>query len=469
MKRITTALILALTIAATAFAQVELKDGRVWLNGVRRDDTVWVRSCFKNAAPVTYHFAGRGGGRYGLGSARAWIDEQQALGFDGCRVLLETEGWSACESGAQVDDGKPDNCMFGSEPRDQGFWDVEALRRGGRPTSMHGVGKQTLRWYFETSQETGFLFELVIIATLKHNDVDVGQQTHVVRQTLAEAYRLQKEFPQANILMSAINEWDAHSEWKLGGPDGVNMLAVRADRWKHPDGRTVVGCSAPAGFEPEQWPCGPLIVDGGGGNTFDYDVGPEPGKFDMGAVHPDRGEGWENFPTPDQKQQLVVDSRGQPWGVTEFMYLRDTCGGLPDSAYGRGGWTKDWTKYERSLESLIAANAPYVVIHDEKGVQSVVGWPCERTKVDLWAIEHLAGEPPPPPLPPPAPSLIYDPIIDGTYRLVLARPADPSGIGVYNTWMRVCLNDEGRTLPECIDALETVLFESEEYRARFTR
>lgn len=462
MKKLLLALLL---LASTASAQIELKDGRVWINGIRRGDTVWFRSCFKLAAPLTYHYTGQGSGHYGLGSARRWVDEQRSLGFDGCRVLLETEGWSECESGAEANDGKPDNCMFGSEPRDKGFWDVDALRSGGRPTAMHGPGRKALRWFFETSQETGFGFELVIVATLKHNDVSQEQQTHVIRQTLAEAYRLQQEFPQANIIMSAINEYNAHAQ----GWDTVrlNLVAVRADRWKHPDGRTSVGCTAPAGFEPEQWPCGPLIADPGGSNIFEYDVGPEPGKFDAGMVHPERDDGWEKFPSAQEKARLVADSRGQPWGFTESMYyvepedLERARGWYP----GHGDrWTTDWTKYEAFLGHVEDMGIPYFVIHDEKGTESVSGWPRAETRVDRWAREHLGGEPPPPP---PPPVLVYDPIIDGVYRLILGRGADGNGLAAYNQWMAECVPDRG--LPACIDALQVVLFESEEYRRKWTR
>lgn len=467
MKRLLFALLL---LASTASAQIELKDGRVWINGTRRDDTVWFRSCFKLANHLTYHWSGQGGGPWGLGSARAWVDEQRALGFDGCRVFLETEGWSECETGAAANDGMPDGCMFGSEPVDKGFWDVDALRSGGRPVAMHDVGRQALRWFFETSQETGFGFELVAIATQKHNSVTQEQQTHVIRQTLAEAYRLQKEFPQANILMSAINEGNAHAPgWTIAK---MNLVAVRADRWKHPDGRTFVGCadsvSDTAGaFEPEQWPCGPLIADLGGSNTFDYDVGPEPGKFDMGAVHPERDDGWERFPNEQQKAVLVRDSRGQPWGFTESMYYVEA----EDLDRARGWypghedrWTSDWTKYVSFLGHVEAMGVPYFVAHDEKGAGTVRGWPRAETRVDRWAKKHLGGADPEPP---PPKVLVYDPIIDGVYRLILARSADPGGIAAYNPWMGVCVAE--RPLPACIDALELVLFESGEYRERFSK
>lgn len=471
MKKLAAAIALILSLAASAFAQVELKDGRVWINGQRRDDTVWMRSCFKLPNHLSYTFTGQGGDHWGIPSADAWVDEQIAIGFDGCRVLHETRGWSECEQGDQVNDGTPQQCMFGSEPVDKGQWNVEALRTGGRPTEVHGVARNTLRWFFEKSQATGFVFEIVIIATQKHDGVSQAQQTHVIRQTLAEAYRLQQEFPQANVIMSVINEVTAHAPgWDISK---LNLVAVRADRWKHPDGRTVVGCSAPAGFNPEQWPCGPLIADGGGANAFDFDVGPEPGKLDMGAVHPERDANWFRFPNAQQKAQLVRDSRGQPWGFTESMFYIE-----PEDEQRARGWyghwnadegccTTSWDKYAAFLAHVEAMEIPYFVVHDEKGVETKVGWPRERTRVDLWAIEHLGGTEPPPPSPPPEPMLVYDPIIDGVYRLIFARPVGPPGLATYNPWMSECVPDRG--LSECIDALELVLFKSTEYRERFTR
>lgn len=426
MRRfILTLVLMALVVARPTTAQVEFSTDGVRVRG-ELVETVWLRSCFKLTNHLTYHYAGRGDGFYGRGSFRAFADEQRALGFMGCRVLLENAGWEPCDE----EDGTPENCMFGSEPRDQGAWDVEALRRGGRPTAMHGIARNVLEELFAYSEETGFIFEVVVIATLKHDDVEVGQQTHVVRQTLAEGYRLQRKYPRANIVMSTINEWNANArpQWTLGE---VNMLATRADRCKRPDGTTVIAHTCPPGFEPEQWPNGPLIVDGGGGNTFDFDVGPEPGKYDLGAVHPTRDDDWREFPTDAQVAQLERDSRGMPWGVTEYMYLRYE-GGLPDSAYRKGGWTRDCAGVIGVAERAAAKGAAWIVIHDEKGVESVVGWPRPETCIDRWAREHLAGElprpPPPPPQPPPpagARAELKGPDLDGRYSVTLVLPGWP--------------------------------------------
>lgn len=467
-------------MASTAFAELTISEGKFVFNGVKQE-MVWARSCFKLPAIVTYHFSGQGGGPYGLGKAREWVDFNQSLGVMGCRGLLETQGWAKCESGAQIDDGKPDNCMFGSEPRDQGFWDVQALRNGGRPTALTGIGQATLRWFFETSQETGFMFELVIVATLKHDGVSVEQQQHVIRQTLVAMRELQKEFPQALILANVINEHDAHSDWDVGGVNGVNMLAVRNDRWKNEAGQTRVSLTSPGpGFEPEQWAGGPVIVDGGGSNRISYEVGPEAGRFRGAFVHPTRDESWHIWPDPQEREWMVRDARGMPWGATESMFSVDPEDEARASGWYRGGagdrWTPDCNRYKSFLDHIKNESFPernaatgvvtpgiaYFVAHDEKGVQSDVDWPRAETCFERWAKTNLEGTDTPPP---PEKQLYYDPIIDGTYKLVLARPADPGGLEAYNPFFRECVPQRG--LSACIDALEVVLFESAEYQERF--
>lgn len=475
-------LIAALLVSASASAELTISEGKFWFNGVKQE-MVWGRSCFKLPAVVTYHFAGKGGGPYSLGAARDWVDHNLSLGVMGCRALLETQGWAQCESGGQVDDGKPDNCMFGSEPRDQGFWDVQALRNGGRPTSLTGIGQATLRWFFETSQETGFMFELVIIATLKHDDVAVEQQQHVIRQTLVAMRDLQKEFPQALILANVINEWDAHSDWDVDGVNGVNMLAVRNDRWKNEAGQTRVSLTSPGpGFEPEQWAGGPVIVDGGGSNRIEYEVGPEAGRFRGAFVHPTRDSSWHLWPDPQERAWMVQDARGMPWGATESMYSVDSEDEQRASGWYRGGagdrWTPDCGRYTEFLNHInlswqddrnaatgaVTHGIAYFVAHDEKGVQSDVDWPRAETCFERWAKANLSAVDPGPA---PPKQLVYDPIINGAYRYVLAREADPGGIATYNEWLRGCLPVNG--FIECRNALEKSLFESHEYQERFTR
>jgi len=385
-----------------------------------------------------------------------------------CRVFLETAGWSECEQGAQSNDGIPQNCMFGSEPVDKGFWNVEALRRGGRATGMHGVGKNVLRWFFATSQETGMAFELIIIATLKHDGVPqadviripVSQQTHVIRQTLSEMRELQGEFPQALVFANVMNEWNAHSQWTLAE---VNMLAVRASRCKHPDGRTQIVHKCSPGFEPEQWPGGPIFVDPGGGNRFSYDVGPEPGKFRAGWVHPDRGGGWEQFPNAAQVARLRRDARGMPIGASESMYLVEEEDRARAQQWYRGrGWTTNWGLYRQFIEHAIP-RLDYFVIHDEKGAQSDPDWPRKETRVEAWAREYFGTGPVPPP---PDPVLHYDHLIAFGFELILQRSPGQIGIDVYNPWFRGCYADPSR---ECMNPFLDVLARSEEYENKNLR
>ena len=455
MKKILSALLL---LASMASAEVTFRNGHMVLNGVEKEHVIG-RSSFKLANIVTYHYTGQGGGKYSLGYADQWIEHNQRIfGQDVfLRVLLETAGWSPCDE----DNGVPENCMFGSEPRDQGFWNVNQLRQPPRIQELTAVGKKTVEYFFERSQSTGVGFELVIIATLKHDDVTVGQQTHVIRQTLSYMRLMQIKYPRANILANLINEWNAHSQWTLAE---VNMAAVRADRCKHPDGRVTVTFNCPPGFEPEQWAGGPIVVDPGGGNTFSYDVGPEPGKFRMGLTHPDRGSGWEQYPTSNQLQALRADARGQPVGTSESMYYVEQVD-RPRATqwYRSGGWSSNWGMMQTFYEHMVDTLA-YTVFHDEKGVQCDIGWPREMTKLETWALERFGnGEPPPDPLPPPDPQLMFDHVIEFGFATILQRPAGQAAYDAYNPWFRECHADPER---DCFSPFMDVLIRSEEYRTK---
>lgn len=476
MKKIWTILGALLLCATVASAEVTIDGDKFVFNGVKQD-MVWGRSCFKLSNIVTYHFSGSGGGKYSLGQARRWVDFNKELGFDACRVLLETDGWEDCESGAQANDGVPNNCMFGSEPTDQGFWHVPTLQGGGRPTEMHGIGKQTLRWFYQTSQETGMMFELVVVATLKHNDVTVQQQGHVIRQTLAEGRKLMQEFPRALIIFNVINEWNAHSEWEIQGVDGVNMLAVRADRWKHVEsGQTRVSHTSPGpGFEAEQCPECVIIVDGGGSNEIEYEVGSEPGKFHGAFVHPQRDASWHQWPDAQEKALMIQDARGMPWGATESMYYVEA----EDFARARtwyrmagdntNGWTTDFGLYSMFLGHTGNSGMSYNVVHDEKGAQCDPDWPRAMTRVDQWALDNLGGTITPPPDPPPPPQVMvyYDHVIEAMYQKILKRGVDPTGLQIYNDWLRGCFADTRQTL--CLAQVEESLVRSAEYNERFAR
>ncbi len=363
---------------------VTVKQGKFYFNDKRQDFVVG-RSSFKLSNIVTYHYTGQGGGKYSLGYARRWVDHNQAIFGEHVvlRVFLETAGWNPSSIH-----------MFGSEPQDKGFWNVDALRTGGRPTSMHGVGRNTLEWFFSTSQETGVAFELCIIATLKHDDVSVGQQTHVIRQTLAEMRRLQALYPKALVIPNAINEWNAHGKWTISN---VNMLAIRCDRWKHPDGRTHVGRTAPSGFIAEQWPESVLLVDGGGGDMFEYLVGPQAGRFRAGMVHPPRGGEWWKLPYIGA---LRDRAHGMPIGFTESMYYveQEDVTRAEKWYRNRGGWAHTWSRFEDFYESWPGA-IDYGIFHDEKGAQCDPAWPRQETRLEAWAKNiYGGGSTPPPPV-----------------------------------------------------------------------
>lgn len=354
---------------------ITVRDGYFWLNG-KRVDQLWGRSSFKLSNIITYHFTGQGGGDYSLGSALEWVRYNKALfGDTPCvlRVFLETAGW---EPGGDR--------MFGSEPRDQGFWERERLRDGAREQDMHPVGRQVLEWFFKTSEEEQVPFELVIDATLKHDDIPAGEIDHVIRQVGVEMGRLAEKYPNALIIPETRNEWSAHNRSRHTLRD-VNMWAVRWDRDNY-------------------WPGAPLIVDESEAR-FQYDVGPEAGKYRAGIIHPPRDAGWERWPSARDEEELRRDSRGMPWGANESMYYVE-----PEDAtraqrwYGRGGYTTDPQKYISFLEHVRGSDCRYFTIHDEKGAQCDPNWPRAETRVERWVKDTFGGGGSPPPPPPPPPS-----------------------------------------------------------------
>lgn len=446
MKKVFFALLL---VASVASAEVTIRNGAIWFNGVRQEQ-VWGRSSFKLSNIVTYHFTGRGGGdvdpatgKYSLGYALEWVRFNKLIFGDRIpvlRVFLET-GWPSCDT----ENGAPNNCMFGSEPRDQGFWDRNRLRDGNRETEVHPVGRQVLEWFFATSQTENVAFELVIDATLKHDNVPKGEIDHVIRQVGVLMGQFAEEYPQALIIPNGRNEIFAHNQ--AGHTlNEINQWAVRWDR-------------------DHYWDGAPFIVDQAA-ERFDYDVGPEDGKFRIGLIHPPRGANWENWPTIQNAEQMKADSRGMPWGANESMYYVEP----EDEARARnwygGGWTSDWQKYEGFLSHVLQSEVDYMIIHDEKGSQSDPNWPRSMTRVDEWISFNLGGFViPPEPEPVPDPIFYFDPIIEGTYQLILGRSAQQEGLDVYNPYMRQCVPEF--SLPICIDQLEKVLFNSEEYHQKY--
>ncbi len=105
------------------------------------------------------------------------------------------------------------------------------------------------------------------------------------------------------------------------------------------------------------------VVCPGGGDQFHYDVGPEPGKFAMGLIHPRRDHDWVKMPN---LQKLRDDCRGMPLGFNESMYFVE-----PRNAeragkwYNRGGWTTDFSAYTKFAERAIEST-DYFVFHIDR-------------------------------------------------------------------------------------------------------
>ena len=386
---------------------ITVKDGKFWFNGIRKKRVIG-RSSFKVSNALTYTYKGIGGSSgYGIAYVERWIEHNQKIfGQDvALRVFLETAGWSSCDA-----------CMFGSEPRDQGFWVRQQLRDGHRETSVHPVGRKVLNWLFEASERTGVAFELIIDATLKHDDIPKGEIDHVIRQVGLEMGRLSKTYPKALVIPSLRNEWNAHNQSGHTLHD-VNMWAVRWDRDNY-------------------WPGSAKIVDPGGSNTFTYDVGPEDGKYRAGMIHPRRDPEWYTFPDSVELKKLQRDARGMPVGFTESMYYveREDRDRAEKWYRNRNGWTANWGLYQDFLEHAIPL-VDYSIVHDEKGAQSDSDWPRKETRVEAWAREYFqTGDSPPPP-PPPPDSLRYARIIDMAYEDILNRPADRAGLENYDQRM----------------------------------
>jgi len=329
MKRVISLLLLAFALSfGQASSEVTIRDGKFYFNGVRKE-IVWGRTSFKLANILTYVYTGQGY-KYSLKDARDWVTHnQRSFGKDVVlRVLLETAGWEPCDD---YEDGVPDNCMFGSEPRDQGFWVRERLRDGRREREVHAVGREVIEWFFRVSQATGVAFELVIDATLKHDNIPKGEIDHVIRQVATYMGLMAEKYPLALIIPETRNEWNAHNQSGHTLHD-VNMWAERWDR-------------------DHYWDGAPKIVDG---SSIAYQVGPEPGKYRAGIIHPRRDRGWENFPNAAELAQLRRDARGMPIGFNESMFIVE----IEDKArmeqwYRAGGRTTDWDKY-LYVESLLS-------------------------------------------------------------------------------------------------------------------
>ena len=381
---------------------ITVKDRKFWFNG-KKKQMVWGRSSFKLANIVSYHYSGQGGdkpGHYSLSYAERWVDHNQRIfGEDVLlRVFLETAGWDGTIDG-NLTNKIPEGGMFGSEPSDQGFWNVAQLRDGRREEKMHPRGQKVLEWFYRTSVETGVAFELDIIATLKHDRVPDGEIDHVIRQVGIEMGRLQLLYPKALIVVSACNEWNAHSDFSVG------MVNMWATRWY----RDVYFPNQTQGQIP-------LIVDGGGGDMFEYMVGTN--AYHAGMIHPKRTpENREWWQLPDLAK-LRNRAGSYPIGFPESMYYVEESDAERASGWyrNRSGWATDWRNFERFYESW-DGNIDYGVIHDEKGAGNLTGWPRKETRMEAWAKGAFQGSsgggtvpiPEPPPVEPP-PIIIPPPV-----------------------------------------------------------
>ena len=365
---------------------------RFVVRGERRE-LCWGFSAFKMFNYVAQHFNGAGNEFTSLGGTirgaleivRAFIADRQALvGRDDVwfRLFSQTaEGEPG--SWPLVDD--VEERMFGSPPHEPNpdrsnarLWDYDALRRGHRPEGVTPLMAKCLDWFFNESQETGACFEIVVDATIKHMDgMRPGTVDHMVRQMAAECRRLQVKYPRAVCILSTDNEWDAHNRIEQTLQQ-VNMRAVRFYRWKDASGGLRQSYTDPGGtFEAEQWPEGIVIVDHGGKDHFEYEVGPEPNRFKLGAIHPLRKgnpRDWRDISPIIAR--LKRDARGMPIGFPESMYYVDNS---PESLQranriyrNRNGWHANandmMTFYQRWVGKI-----NYGIFHTEKDVQGSVG------------------------------------------------------------------------------------------------
>jgi hypothetical protein len=273
---------------------------------------------------------------------------------------------------------------------------------------------------------------------------------------------MEPRYPTALVFPTYRNEWNAHNQSGHSRAD-VMMWAVRTYRDRYfPHNRT------------------PFFVDGGGANFFEYDVGPEDGKYSGGIIHPERGEGWKTFPSGADMLSLRRDARGMIVGANESMYYISANGrnGTSNtmSWYRPGGRTTNWLDFKGFLDWQLDINAvrdgyDWFNVHDDKGVEGLWNWPRARTEVDDWLAQHLGcgddcGEPPIDPPPPTDTMIYYDVIIAFGYEAILQRTPKQPGRDAYNPWFRECYADISR---ECMSPFLDVLARSAEFEAKNVR
>lgn len=407
------------------------------------------RTSFDWASIVSHHYAGRGSDIPGgaLNVAKQWVEHNQKI-FDREDVVLvvfnEEGEWTPCPD-------SPPSCMFGQEPRDQGMWNISQLQRlaanEDRVKREHfsSINLKTIEFAFQVSHETGCIFEWCIDATLKHNTgLNVGTIDHIIRQSARWMRELQVKYPRAAFVLRGRNEWRAHQGFPVT-LNNVNSWATRMYRWKKDDATSVAFESPGNGWVAEQWPEAFFIVDRGGGNGFDYDVGPEAGKYKLGNIHIERkGAAWDwRSPVP-QMSQLRTDARGQPVGSNENMYAVTKSGTL--------GWYRNANGYnvvfsDKGLADQMKFyenNVPifdYFCVHDDIGKKANATW-NKDSKFEGALAEFFGGQVVDPPPPPPETFLFQVPI-ELAFKQILGRDADFSGLESYNKLMAEGLTESG--------------------------
>lgn len=416
------------------------------------------RTSFDWASTVSYHYAGRGDDVPGgaLNIAEGWIGHCQGI-FDREDVVMvvfnEEDGWSPCP-------GDPPPCMFGQELRDQGIWNLPQLRelaeRGARvrPEHVTSLNKQVIEFAFKMSHETGCIFDWCIDATLKGEPkINVGSIDHIIRQTASLMRGFQEKYPNAAFLLRARNEWDTHREFPVS-LDNVNMWAKRMYRWKKGTETRQSFSSPGLGWEAEQWPEAFFIVDHGGRNSFDYDVGPEPSKYKLGNIHIERRSGSVDWRRPvETVPQLRIDSRGQPIGANETMYAISKEGTLH--------WYRNKSGYNVVYEDkglrdqmiFYQNNVPlfdYLAVHDDIGKKADATW-SPGGKFEAALAEFYGGRIVVPR------QRRYARIIEPAYQEILGRDADEGGLDAYNAGIKAGLTEAG---------MRDSLMRSEEYERK---
>jgi hypothetical protein len=259
----------------------------------------------------------------------------------------------------------------------------DQYRDGVRTKELNVTAKKVIEWFFRESEATGVAFELVIDATMKHDDIPRGEIDHIIRVVGVYMGEMAKIYPKALIIPETRNEWNAHSRTPL---QDVNMWATR---W----------------WRDNYWPGAPLIVSPGGSNEATYRIGGD--GYRAYITHPERGGDWENVPVKETPRQRR-NAKGFPVGYNESMYLVEK-EDLPRVRewYRPSGWTADFSKWVRFYENA-RKNVDYFIIHDEKGAQCDPNWPRSLTRVERMFLGNSPpppdpGDPPPPDPPPPPP------------------------------------------------------------------